>query len=227
MEDRTTMTTQTSGRKSKLYCNRCGNFDLTKLKRGFVARYIFDEPRRLHCESCDTQLSYRVIASNQPLTPPSLYTRSDSTVLSNDKLGRPIYVTMDEYITSSQNVVISQNQRWPLFWSGAMGGLVLFGALASLYLVSPYSKPNLAKKNVYVEPIMRLGDVEILRLDNTKNKNSDIKVVLLDEPKKSASERVWQGVNKKVEGLAANKPAQQVIQPVSKIQSDLDKLLGN
>ena len=94
------MQNKAASSKSKLYCNRCGNFDLMKLNRGFVSRVIFDEPRKLYCQSCDTKLTFQHIAANRPLTPPSVYAQADSTVQSKDKLGRSIYVTMDEYVSS-------------------------------------------------------------------------------------------------------------------------------
>ena len=156
--------------KSKLYCNRCGSFDLTKSDRGFVAKFIFDEPKKLHCQSCDTKLTFQKIASNLPLTPPSLYAKSDSTVLSSDKLGRPIYVTIDDYVASANEEAALLNSQWSLFMRGMFGGLAIFGVLVSLFLVSPYSRLGEINAEVYLEPIMRLGEVEIIRLDNIENK---------------------------------------------------------
>jgi len=213
--------------KSKLYCNRCGSFDLMKLNRTFTAKYIFNEPKKLHCQSCDTKLSFQQIAINKALTLPSFYAESDDTVLSNDKLGRPVYVTMDEYVVSAtQGATSVKKNRWLPFWTGVFGGMVLFGLIVSLFLVSPHSKGYqiTAAKPVYEQPIMRLGDVELLRLDNTKNKNAAIEFVLLDEPKKPPPELVWENVASRVERLA-RRPASRP--RVSQIQQDLNRFLGN
>ena len=241
--------------KSKLYCNRCGSFDLTKSDRGFVAKFIFDEPKKLHCQSCDTKLTFQKIASNLPLTPPSLYAKSDSTVLSSDKLGRPIYVTIDDYLALANEETALLNSQWSLFMRGMFGGLAIFGVLVSLFLISPYSRLDEINAEVYLEPIMRLGEVEVIRLDNTKNKNADMEVALLEDPKKAPEDLVWEEIGERFNGLsrkAAPKVAQPVLiqeditpakpqalvtikkdpspdlaQPVKTILQDLDRLLKN
>jgi hypothetical protein len=218
MEDRPTMKNQKVTGKSKLYCNRCGSFDLTKSNRGFVAKFIFDEPKKLHCQSCDTKLSFQKIASNLPLTPPSLYAKSDSTVLSNDKLGRPIYVTIDDYVSSANEETASLNSQWVFFLRGVFGGLALFGVLISLFLISPFSKLGEINAEVYLEPIMRLGEVEVIRLDNTNNKNADMEVALLEDPKKAPDDLVWEEVAGSISGLS-RKAAAEAIKPVL-IQED-------
>ena len=66
---------------------------------------------------------------------------------------------------------------------------------------------------------MRLGEVEIIRLDNTKNKNADMEVALLKEPKKAPDDLVWEEVGGRVDGLA-RKAASEAAQPTL-IQEDL------
>ncbi len=233
------MKNQQGSGKSKLYCNRCGSFDLMKLNRTFTAKYIFNEPRKLHCQSCGAKLSFQQIALNNALKLPSFFAESDDTVLLKDDLGRPVYVTMDEYVASAANGKENKPKRyWFPFWTGVVSGLALFGIMVSLFIVSPYSKARhvTVVKEVYEQPIMRLGDVELLRLDNTKNKNADIELVLLDEPEKAPAEIVWEDVAVRVERLA-RPPAPVVRQepttppvvrlPVDTIQRDLDRLLGN
>ena len=187
MEDRTTMKNQQVTRKSKL-----------------------------HCQSCDTKLTFQKIASNLPLTPPSLYAKSDSTVLSSDKLGRPIYVTINDYVASANEETALLNSQWSLFMRGMLGGLVLFAVIISLFLMSPYSKLSEINAEVYLEPIMRLGEVEIIRLDNTENKNADIEVALLEDPKKAPEDLVWEEVGGRVSDLARDS-----VQPATLIQEDL------
>jgi len=228
------MKNQAGRGKSKLYCNRCGSFDLTKLDRTFTAKYIFNEPRKLHCQSCDAKLSFQQIAINRPLTLPSFYAESDEAVLSNDKLGRPIYVTIDDYVASASSGPASPNKKhWFPFWTGVVGGLALFSIIISLFIMSPYSKARSVTitKAVYEQPIMRLGDVELLRLDNTKSKNANIEVTLLDEPKKAPDELVWDYVAGSVERMSrqpravARRPRSEIRTPVRTIQQDLDRLL--
>jgi len=214
--------------KSKLYCNRCGSFDLMKLKRTFISKHIFDEPRKLHCQSCDAKLSFQLIASNRPLIPPGFYSDSDDTVLSSDNLGRPIYVTMDEYVRSAHQVKQPSKRHWFPFWTGVFSGLALFGIITGLFMLSPHSQARKITKTkaVYVQPITRLGDVEILRLDNTKRKNANIELILLDEPKKAPAEIVWEDVAARVERHTKRR-APVAAQSVNTIQRDLDRLLEN
>lgn len=226
------MNKQADSGKSKLYCNRCGSFDLTKLKRTFSAKYVFDEPRKLHCQSCNAKLSFQQIAANLAIKRPGFYSESDDVVLSRNKSGRPVFVTMDEYVTPAHQAA-SSKQYWLPFWSGVIGGLSLFGILVSLFMVSPYSKARniIETADVYEQPIMRLGDVELLRLDNTKSKNVDIELVLLDEPKKPSDDKVWDYVGASIERMS-NKSALGVPDFVessqaSQILKDLDRLLEN
>lgn len=223
------MRNQVGRGKSKLYCNRCGSFDLMKLHRTFTAKYVFNEPRKLHCQSCSAKLSFQQIALNKVLTLPSFYAESDDTVLSNDKLGRPVYVTMDEYVASaSKGGFQLKKKQWFPFWTGVISGLAIFSVLISLFVLSPYSKASkvMVVQEVYEQPITRLGDVELLRLDNTKSKNSNIEVTLLDEPKKAPDEMVWDYVAASVERMART-PRPINGKPVNNIQQDLDRLLDN
>lgn len=225
MEDRTTMQNRTISGKSKLYCSRCGSFDLTKRKRSFFARHVLKEPKKLHCQSCDAALSFQQISANTALSQPSFFSESDDTVLSRDSSGRPIYVTMNEYVTSPDGAISSKKQYQHLM-TGLVSGIALFGLVAILFMVSPHSKTLTKNKDIYVQPITRLGDVELLRLDNTRNKNSGIEVVLLDEPKKSPDELAWEDVAEQVGRIAKkNEPA--ATQPILTIQRDLDRLLSN
>ena len=220
------MDKQAGNGKSKLYCNQCGSFDLMKMDRTFFAKYIFDEPRKLHCQGCSAKLSFQQIALNVALTPPRFYRGSDDTVLSKNKRGRPMYVTMGEYVASSARGVINKKRPWLRFLIGMASGLVLFGVIVGVFLLTPYSKTLHRKNEVYTQPIMRLGDVELVRLDNTKNKNADIEVVLLGEPKKKPAELVWDGVAVGVERLVP-KSTPAISQDIDKIQQDLNRLLEN
>lgn len=226
------MKKQADSRKSKLYCNRCGSFDLTKLKRSFTAKYVFDEPRKLHCQSCNSKLSFQQIASNLAITQPSFYSESDDVVLSRNKSGRPVFVTMDEYVTPAHQAA-SAKQYWLPFWAGAIGGLGVFGIIVSLFMASPYSKARnfIETADVYEQPIMRLGDVELLRLDNTESKNVDIELVLLDEPEKPPDDKVWDYVAASIERMENRRllgtPDFVESSQAGRIQRDLDRLLGN
>ena len=183
---------------SKLYCNRCGSFDLMKLNRGLVAKYIFDEPKKLHCQSCDAKLNFQKIASNPPLTLPSFYTESDSTLYEKTSL---------------------PNSQWFLFLKGVFGGLALFGVLISLVLMLPHPRVGNINAEVYLEPITRLGEVETIRLDTTKNKNADMEVALLEDPKKAPDDLVWEEVGGRVNGLS-RKAVPELVEPVL-IQEDV------
>ncbi|MGB1311564.1 MAG: hypothetical protein ACPG47_10145 [Leucothrix sp.] len=224
------MNNQVDSDKSKLYCNRCGSFDLVKQQRTFIAKYIFNEPRKLHCQSCHSKLSFQQIALNHPLTLPSFYSGSDDTVLSHDSQGRPIYVTIDEYVKSASTGVATPKRSWLPFWTGVASGLAVFTVVISLFIVSPYSKARSVTQGVFTQPIVRLGEVELLRLDNTKNKNADIEVVLLEEPKKPPADLVWEEVADSVERLAAEpqpQPTPVARSSVNVIEQDLDRLLGD
>jgi hypothetical protein len=158
--------------KSKLYCNRCGSFDLIKSDRGLVAKYIFDEPKKLHCQGCDAKLSFQKIASNRPLTPPSIDVEPD---------------TQSDHIPSVYSKVPVSTNRWSLFAKGVLGGLVLFALMFSLLLMSPYSRPRVVNPEVYLEPIKRLnsveiaslGDVEIVRFNQVKSKAVSIEATII------------------------------------------------
>lgn len=158
---------------------------------------------------------------------PSFYAESDEAVLSSDKLGRPIYVTIDEYVGSATKGGISlKKPRWFPFWTGVVSGLALFSMMTTLFIISPYSKARnvTMTKAVYEQPIMRLGDVELLRLDNTKSKNANIEVTLLDEPKKAPEDMVWDYVADSVARMA-QQPRPAIRPPVNTIQQDLNRLL--
>jgi len=77
-----------------------------------------------------------------------------------------------------------------------------------------------------VQPITRLGNVELLRLDNIKSKNANIELILLDEPKKAQAELVWEDIAERVERLS-KQSSSGVRQPTKTIQRDLDRLLDN
>lgn len=64
---------------------------------------------------------------------------------------------------------------------GVIGGPVLFGLLAGLYRMPPYSEPMVANQAMYIEPIRWFGNVGMLPLFNTNLKKVDIEVVLLEE----------------------------------------------
>jgi len=114
-----------------------------------------------------------------------------------------------------------------------MGGLALFAVLVSLFMVSPYSKARkiIETADVYEQPIMRFGDVELLRLDNTESKNVDIELVLLDEPETPPAEKVWDYVAASIERMsneqALNVPDFVESSRAGRMQRDLDRLLGN
>ena len=161
------MQNQQDTAKSKLYCNRCGSFDLIKANRNIIAKYIFDEPRKLQCQRCEAKLNFQKIASNSPRTPPTIKRVEDTSVPAG-----------------TQSLFVN---KWLLFSVGVLGGLLLCGLVMIVFLISPFSKQADAALESYSAPIMRMGEVvedeKIVRLVKKKDVPVEIEVVLLEEPK--------------------------------------------